>query len=441
MEPAGEPTVVAAPGIAVDVASTDDGTVRWSVANDAPTAVSVDRVTLRWRVRTNGRVRVYRHGYQSWSATGTAVLGTAEDPSRTPGSIGLVRNVHHADAAIAPAGELRSELVTVLADDDGALLFGFEGGAHHDGTFRVRAVGDGLVEVDAEAYLGGAELASHSTRALHPIRVATGDPTVELERWADWAGAAASARTRTPYQVGWCSWYQYFHAVTEHDIRTNLAARTTGRSTCSSSTTASSPRSATGSTARTRFPDRSTHSRATSTPRASCPGIWIAPFIASPRSRVAQSHPDWIPHHASGRELVGLVNPGWGGAVNVLDTTNPAVLDHLEQLARTLVDMGWRYLKLDFTFAPSLAATDWHDPAQTPAERVRAGYDAIRRGAGDDTYRARLRRAARALHRCRRRDAHRTRRRAELGPARRCRGGRPATKTANPRPSTAGATR
>ncbi len=116
------------------------------------------------------------------------------------------------------------------------------------------------------------------------------------------------------------------------------------------------------------------------------PGIWIAPFIASPRSRVAQSHPDWIPHHASGRELVGLVNPGWGGAVNVLDTTNPAVLDHLEQLARTLVDMGWHYLKLDFTFAPSLAATDWHDPAQTPAERVRAGYDAIRRGAGDDTY-------------------------------------------------------
>ena len=62
---------------------------------------------------------------------------------------------------------------------------------------------------------------------------------------------------------------------------------------------------------------------------------------------------------------------------NVLDTTNPAVLDHLEQLARALVDMGWHYLKLDFTFAPSLAATDWHDPAQTPAERVRAG---LRRG-------------------------------------------------------------
>jgi alpha-galactosidase len=62
------------------------------------------------------------------------------------------------------------------------------------------------------------------------------------------------------------------------------------------------------------------------------------------------------------------------------------VLDHLERLARTLVEMGWRYLKLDFTYAPSLAAVDWHDPTRTPAERVRAGYDAIRRGAGDDTF-------------------------------------------------------
>ena len=163
------------------------------------------------------------------------------------------------------------------------------------------------------------------------------------------------------------------------------------------------------------------------------PGLWIAPFIASPRSRIAQAHPDWIPHHASGRELVGLVNPGWGGAVNVLDTTNPAVLDHLEQLARTLVEMGWRYLKLDFTFAPSLAATDWHDPSLTPAERVRAGYDAIRRGAGDDAY---VLGCGAPLGHCigvGRRDAHRARRRAELGPPRRPRGAHPATRTANPR--------
>jgi alpha-galactosidase len=49
--------------------------------------------------------------------------------------------------------------------------------------------------------------------------------------------------------------------------------------------------------------------------------------------------------------------------------------------------MGWRYLKLDFTYAAALGApVPRHDPRLTAAERVRAGYDAIRRGAGDDAF-------------------------------------------------------
>jgi alpha-galactosidase len=65
-----------------------------------------------------------------------------------------------------------------------------------------------------------------------------------------------------------------------------------------------------------------------------------------------------------------------------LDTTHPEVAAHLENVARELVGAGFGYLKLDFTFAPSVDGR-WHDPSCTPAERVRAGFDAIRRGAGD----------------------------------------------------------
>jgi alpha-galactosidase len=68
-----------------------------------------------------------------------------------------------------------------------------------------------------------------------------------------------------------------------------------------------------------------------------------------------------------------------------LDTSNPEVLDHLEHVARTLVGFGFTYLKLDFTFAASLDG-GWHDPTRTPAQRVRAGFDAVRRGAGDATF-------------------------------------------------------
>jgi alpha-galactosidase len=82
-------------------------------------------------------------------------------------------------------------------------------------------------------------------------------------------------------------------------------------------------------------------------------------------------------------------NPGWGGGrdgyMYALDTSHPEVLDHLAHVARTLVEFGFTYIKLDFTFAPSADAV-WHDPGMTPAQRVRAGFDAIRRGAGDKAF-------------------------------------------------------
>jgi alpha-galactosidase len=47
--------------------------------------------------------------------------------------------------------------------------------------------------------------------------------------------------------------------------------------------------------------------------------------------------------------------------------------------------MGFPYLKLDFTYGPSLPGR-YADPARTPAERVRAGLEAIRRGAGPEAF-------------------------------------------------------
>jgi alpha-galactosidase len=112
----------------------------------------------------------------------------------------------------------------------------------------------------------------------------------------------------------------------------------------------------------------------------------LAPFLAHPESVVHREHPDWIASMPDGSgPLPGGINEIWGGIVNALDTTHPAVQDHLEELARSLTEAGFTYLKLDFTYAPSFDGR-WHDPSRTPAQRVRAGYDAIRRGAGEDAY-------------------------------------------------------
>jgi alpha-galactosidase len=71
--------------------------------------------------------------------------------------------------------------------------------------------------------------------------------------------------------------------------------------------------------------------------------------------------------------------------VLVLDTTRPDVQAHIAGVAHDLVAAGYPYLKLDFTYAPALAGT-YADAGLTPAQRVRAGYDAVRRGAGEDAF-------------------------------------------------------
>ena len=50
-----------------------------------------------------------------------------------------------------------------------------------------------------------------------------------------------------------------------------------------------------------------------------------------------------------------------------------------------MVRLGVTYLKLDSTFSSTFRGA-YADPTKTPAERVRMGYEAIRRGAGDDAY-------------------------------------------------------
>src|SRR5262249_55218370 len=149
--------------------------IHWSIANEGATPIQLDRVRLMTTWRTRGQVRVYCHGYQSWTATGVRVLGN-DDPSRADGSIELVRGMHNSDAAIAPPGELRSELVTVVADDDGAIGLGFDGGAHHDGVFRVSRVDDQTVRIVIEAYFGAIELPARASRGLHSVRIDTGEP-------------------------------------------------------------------------------------------------------------------------------------------------------------------------------------------------------------------------------------------------------------------------
>jgi alpha-galactosidase len=383
----------------------------WAVANRGDGPVPVRSVGLVLRVvDVVEPLRMFRHGYQSWSRSGVATLGVDADPSERA-NLPFVQGVYHADSRRVRNGELRSEWCTVLADATGGasggrgsgrgqVVLGFDGGHEHDGTFRLRRGADGGAELVIEAFLGGAVLAPGESRVLHGVTMTAGDAPASalLAAWAAEVGRAGGARVGTTFSVGWCSWYHFFDRVTEADLRRNLAAADAWPFDVFQLDDGYQAAIGDWYATNAKFPSDLETLAADIAGRGLRPGLWLAPFLAAPDSDVVCAHPEWVaragPNGPSGwggpegDPLRSWWNPAWGGGEDgfmySLDTTHPEVLHHLEELGRDLVDAGFRYLKLDFTFAPAVDGR-WHDPGQTPAQRVRAGYQAIRRGAGDET--------------------------------------------------------
>jgi alpha-galactosidase len=117
------------------------------------------------------------------------------------------------------------------------------------------------------------------------------------------------------------------------------------------------------------------------------PAIWVAPFVASPQSKLFQDHPDWFMQGQDGKPLrsdkVGF--GGWRlGPWYVLDGTHPEAARFLETLFRTLRnEWGCTYFKLDAIYWGALHHAKLHDPHATRIEAYRRGMAAIARGAGD----------------------------------------------------------
>jgi alpha-galactosidase len=399
-----------ASGLTVDVGPAvvsldgSDNGFDWSVANRENHPIALWSVAVVARlVEVRQPVRMFRHGYQSWSSAGVAVLGVDADPSRAA-NLPFVQGVYHADPRQARDGELRSEWCTVLADNTGReLVVGFTADTEHDGTFRLRHNPDGEPELVFEAHLGGAVLAPGETRDLHGISWVNGERETASEHLAAWAaevGRSGSARVGAPFQLGWCSWYQYFHNITEEDLRRNLAVASTGDWPFEVFQLYDGFQAGIGDWRDTneKFPSSLEVLASDIASEGRRPGLWLAPFLAAPDSEVVRRNPGWVARYAgksrrkganTGEPLRSWFNPSWGGGANgfmySLDTTHPGVLEHLEQLARDIVEAGFTYLKLDFTFAAA-AEGNWCDPSRTPAQRVRAGFEAIRRGAGEGTF-------------------------------------------------------
>jgi 2-hydroxy-3-keto-5-methylthiopentenyl-1-phosphate phosphatase len=226
---------------------------------------------------------------------------------------------------------------------------------------------------------------------LETVRVALGrDTGALLEGHAAAQGRAGRARACAPFQTGWCSWYHFFHDVTEDAFLRNLDALAGARDEVPIDLVQLDDgyQRAIGDWLETneRFPGGLPKLARAVREAGFTAGLWTAPFCVVPESRVFEAHRDWLLRDGDG-PLRGLHHAAWTqqGWVFVLDPTQADAWAHLEQVFRALVEMGFGYLKLDFLYTAALRARA-QDPYATRAERLRRGLEAVRAGAGDRAF-------------------------------------------------------
>jgi len=367
-------------------------TLRVQNASARPVQIEALGLGFAWRAPSGAGLRLFRQGHQSWSFAGGAPFGPDGTPAFPSGP--WLRGFHHGIGAPPTdrAGWHESDgLAAVGISPRGATCSAgvLESGRAFGQVYLRRE--PGAVRIEVEQRLER-PLESHETVVLEPVRVALGDEaSALLEAHAEAQGAHAGARRCAPFQAGWCSWYHFFHGVTEDAFLRNLDALAAARDEIPIELVQLDDgyQRAIGDWLETdpKFPGGLARISRAVRDAGFDAGIWTAPFCVVPESRVYQSQRDWLLRSEDGGELRGLHHGAWTreGWVFVLDPTHTAVRAHLERTFRALFELGFHYLKLDFLYTAALQARA-SDPCATRAERLRRGLDAIRAGAGESAF-------------------------------------------------------
>lgn len=317
-------------------------------------------------------LRVLTNGYQSWSEAELRPL----QGTQTRASLEWMIDQGQ-DPAFPPSGEAgvwRSHSLIALIRPDGGGWVGAQLDAA--GTFahwEARAAGK---QVSVTCRLEGPD-----------VDVAweeTSDVIGSVERLSAQLGQTMHARMPAPLRV-WCSWYSYYRSVTLKDMLANARlAKQHGlpfdvfqlddgfQADLGDWTEPSE-----------QFGGHAKDLPAELSKLGFRAGLWLAPFLVGPNSKLFAQHPAWLLQTQSGTPL--LFGHNWGGPYAALDTTHPEVLVWLRELAATCREWGYDYLKVDFLYAAAHPGIR-HDPSVSRAEAYRRGIQALREGLGEDGF-------------------------------------------------------
>ncbi|AZI44526.1 alpha-galactosidase (plasmid) [Deinococcus psychrotolerans] len=317
-------------------------------------------------------LRVLTNGYQSWSEAELRPLTETQTRASLEWMIDQGQ-----DPAFPPSGEAgvwRSHSLLALIRPGGGGWVGAQlDAAHTFAHWEVRAAGE---QVLVTCTLEGPDVAVAWEETSNVIGT--------VERLSAQLGQSMHARTPAPLRV-WCSWYSYYRSVTldnmldnarlakQHGLPFDVFQLDDGFQADLGDWTEPSEQ----------FGGHAKDLPAELRKLGFRAGLWLAPFLVGPNSKLFAAHPDWLLKNRSGTPL--LFGHNWGGQYAALDTTHPEVLVWLRELAATCRAWGYDYLKVDFLYAASHPGVR-HDPSVSRAEAYRRGIQALREGLGDDGF-------------------------------------------------------
>jgi alpha-galactosidase len=302
---------------------------------------------------------VYRHGWNSWSPTGWRRI--AEPPLRIASAR---RRLTADDTVWDEAYRHHSAGVAALAGRDGNVLL-------------LGALGLDIprLVVDRDVIAGWYE--SHGSSWFCGYGA-------ELEVFAAYAGLLGERFGRRRNKVGpvWCSWYAYHEDIDEPTLNRDLddlAELPFGVFQIDDGW-----QSAVGDwRPNGRFPSGMDRIAERIKAAGLVPGLWLAPFIATPDANMVSDRPDLFLRDDHDDLLV--VGYNWGGPYYALDMTLPEAQQHVAGVVSRVVGWGYRYLKLDFVNAAAVHARR-HVPGTGRETCYRDAMQLIRDVVGPDVY-------------------------------------------------------
>ncbi len=280
---------------------------------------------------------VYEHGWQSWSPAGVHRLTT---PSPRPATARWQTMAYRPEQPAPTDGFQGEGLLAVQPAAEAPVMVLHAPDPHAEvPSIRLELKGD-IVVLSADGEVVTTEHGTDLMTALEEHGAALADHL-----------GVPSGGTERALGTGWCSWYGYYHDITERAVRDELAlidrhelavdtvqlddGYQTGIGDWLSRRTDAFPHP---------LPDLA--ARIAETGRSA--GLWTAPFLVGADSELARDHPDWL---VGGAEAA---DEHWGQRIGVLDVTHPDAAEHLQTVFRTLTGWGFTYHKVDFLYGGAL---------------------------------------------------------------------------------------